>query len=298
MGERIDELDPGTAAEDHKIPAMRDGHTVFVTVAQILDLAKGKLAAWFHGATSKATPIDADEIPIYNSVGGALGRLTFSNLWSWMQAKFHAATAKTAIVDADEFLIGDSAASFASKRSTFANLWAWLSSDPFAFQPIGIPFYASVGIAGTVAPVNTGRSRYIKLTAGLTGSGQFNNGLLTSESTSGSAPLILSTAVVSLVGSPINGQTIRHYNTEGRILRPGTSPGTLQDDAFQGHRHQLSTLAPGVLGSNGTPASGNAAGNATVTSLDPVQDGTNGAPRTANETRMRNQAGEMYMRIL
>lgn len=37
----------------------------------------------------------------------------------------------------------------------------------------------------------------------------------------------VASAVVSLVDSPLNGKTVRLLNTEGRILRPSTSPGTL-----------------------------------------------------------------------
>lgn len=66
--------------------------------------------------------------------------------------------------------------------------------------------------------------------------------------------------------------------------------GNLQLDAFQGHRHNVShntgqntgIAAPGGAGADG-PAG-------VITILDPITDGTNGAPRTANETRSRNVA--------
>jgi hypothetical protein len=293
MGTRIDELNPGDASEDHKIAAMLDSHTVFVTVVQILNLAKGKLPAWFHGSPSKTTPVDADEVPIYNSVGAVLDRVTFANLWSWIASKFHAATAKTLPLDADEIYLGDSAASFAMKRVTLANFWSWISGDPYIFQPIGVPFATNVGLGGTGTPSNAGRAKYIKLTAGLTAG--YNSGLIGSESTTGSAPLILSFATITLAGSPLVGSVVRHINTEGRILRPSASPGTLQDDAVQGHIHVVNLDGTAPSGAGGAGGTG---GSTNRNTGSPVSDGTNGPPRTANETRMRNWGTEYYMRIL
>ena len=48
----------------------------------------------------------------------------------------------------------------------------------------------------------------------------------------GSAPLVVATAVISLAGSPINGQTVNLINTERRFLRAG-SAGTVQNDQMQ-----------------------------------------------------------------
>ena len=49
----------------------------------------------------------------------------------------------------------------------------------------------------TEPPTSSSLYRYIKLTAGLTGGGQYNNGVLTGESTSGSAPLVLASATLT-----------------------------------------------------------------------------------------------------
>lgn len=300
--ERIEVEDlPSTSipSEDHRVPAMLGGLTVYLTVAQIVEFAKGKLAGWFHASPSKSTPVDADEVPIYNSVGAVLGRVTFANLWTWIGSKFHGITTKALPVSADEITVNDSAATFTLKRVTLTNFFNWVIGDPFAFQPIGVPFPVNTGLGGLAFPSNsTGRGKYIKLTAGLTGAGQYNNGLLTTETTTGSAPLVLSSAVVSLAGSPIDGQTIRHLNTEGRILRPSASPGTLQDDAVQSHRHANPPGGQFVITASGsvtmpagtTQTAGSSTGNL-------ITDGVNGTPRTDNETRMRNWGAEYYMRI-
>lgn len=160
---------------------------------------------------------------------------------------------------------------------------------------IGEVVFSNTAITGAAAPPSsTTGTIWIELTSGLTGVGQFNNAKLTSESISGSAPLVLATAVISYVGSPMNGQTIRLINTESRILRPSISAGTIQDDAFQGHRHSLTqTVFTGGAGGIGT-GSGNT--NAVAVG-DPTTDGTNGTPRTANETRMKNIGVKAYMRI-
>ncbi|WP_434733767.1 hypothetical protein NL154_05715 [Rhizobium sp. YTUHZ044] len=160
---------------------------------------------------------------------------------------------------------------------------------------IGEVVYANTAVTGaSLPPSSTTGTVWIELTSGLTGVGQFNNAKLTSESISGSAPLVLATAVINYAGSPMNGQTIRLINTESRILRPSISPGTIQDDAFQGHRHSLSSsVFTGGAGSLGTSS-----GNTNPLSIgDPTTDGTNGTPRTANETRMKNIGVKAYMRI-
>lgn len=160
---------------------------------------------------------------------------------------------------------------------------------------IGEIVYANTAVTGAaLPPSSTTGTIWIELTSGLTGVGQFNNAKLTSESISGSAPLVLATAVISYAGSPMNGQTIRLINTESRILRPGITAGAIQDDAFQGHRHSISSsIFTGGAGSIGTGS-----GNINPVSIgDPTTDGTNGTPRTANETRMKNIGVKAYMRI-
>jgi hypothetical protein len=62
-------------------------------------------AVEIHGATSKTTPVNADEIGLWDSVSGILRKLTFSNLWVWIAAKIQAqtATAYTAVLTGAEY---------------------------------------------------------------------------------------------------------------------------------------------------------------------------------------------------
>ena len=167
-------------------------------------------------------------------------------------------------------------------------------TDPFALKLMGEIIYIDTSL-GMAAPPTNKTYRYVELTAGLTGAGNYNNGVLTSESVSGSAPLVLASAVVSLAGSPLNSQTIRLLNTEGRILRPSTSPGTLQNDALQGHAHSYYRPTGGASYGGGSGDDIAITPGSTTEAL--VTDGVNGTPRTANETRMKNLGVKAYMRI-
>ncbi|MBY5727777.1 hypothetical protein HFO31_30460 [Rhizobium leguminosarum] len=170
-----------------------------------------------------------------------------------------------------------------------------VSNQKWRSRFLGEIVYANTAIAGAeIPPPSVTDTVWIELTSGLTGVGQFNNAKLTSESISGSGPLVSATATISYAASPMNGQTIRLLNTEGRILRPSISTGTIQNDALQGHRHDLSaTIYTALSGGTGTGAGG----SNPLTIGDPVTDGTNGTPRTANETRMKNLGVKAYMRI-
>lgn len=164
-------------------------------------------------------------------------------------------------------------------------------SDPWEIQPIGVPIPLFTHMGATEPPTNKGY-RYIKLTA----ADAYNAGALTSESVTGSAPLVLATAIISQVGSPLAGMVVSLINTERRVLRAGSS-GTLEHDQGQGHRHGLtpnSSWAP----SPGAVAGGGSIGYfKSLDTLDPIADGTNGAPRIGIETRAKNIGATYFMRI-
>lgn len=163
-------------------------------------------------------------------------------------------------------------------------------SNGWAVQPLGVPVGVLDNLTGVTAPPTNDSYRYIKLTA----SDAYNAGVLASESVSGSAPLVLATAVISLVGSPLNGQTVSLINTERRVLRAG-SAGTLEQDALQDHRHpQYSTVSGSNTGGgvNGVAASGSLTGY----TGGPIEN-YGGAPRVANETRVKSIGVTYYMRI-
>lgn len=133
---------------------------------------------------------------------------------------------------------------------------------PSMGKMIGEVFALWDHIPGVTAPDNSGSAKYIKLTAGESGVGGYNNGLLTSETTSGSAPTIVSTAVISLADSPLNGRTVILINTERRFVRPGSS-GTRQDSQNASHTHVYGSLASAGL-SGGFAVVGNTGNNYAV----------------------------------
>lgn len=170
-----------------------------------------------------------------------------------------------------------------------------IDNDPWLHQPIGVPIPMLDTASAQIPPTNKSY-RYIVLSA----ASAYNSGVLTSESVSGSSPLVSATAVISLAGSVLNGKTVRLINTERRFMRAWDSPGGVQDDAFQSHYHLANPAAYINNGGSLTVpngATGKIAG-ATETTRAPVTDGTNGTPRTDNETRSRNVGATYFMRIL
>lgn len=164
-----------------------------------------------------------------------------------------------------------------------------LLDDPFNFTPIGVPIPVMTH-KGASAPSTSAAYRFIKLSA----ADAYNSSVVTSESVTGSTPLVVATGVISLAGSPLDGQTVNLWNSEGRIPRAGSTGGTLQNDAFQGHYHSLGTS----VFTGGSGGIGTGSGNINpLTVTAPITDGTNGTPRTANETRMKNESVIYYMRI-
>lgn len=149
---------------------------------------------------------------------------------------------------------------------------------------IGEPFVLWDHITGVpVPPTNNPNFRFIKLTA----SDAYNSGVLTSESISGSAPRIAASAVVSLVGSPLNGRTVRLINTERRFIRAGNS-GLLEDDMYQTHTHSSGYKA-GAFNGNQVSIPWDVLGTQDGTTVTSASGGT--------ETRPRNIGATVYMRI-
>ena len=181
---------------------------------------------------------------------------------------------------------------------------AAILADPWALQPLGALIPANMGVTGFVAPPKDKAYRYVLLTAGQTGAGAYNQGILTSESTSGSTPTVTSTGVISLAGSPFNGSPVRLINTERRFLRAG-SAGTLEDSQNASHTHGVTdpghvhsfnariTGQQGTNGSNGQSFVLNETLN-TTSSLTGIAIQSSGG----TEARSRNIGVDYYMRIL
>lgn len=175
--------------------------------------------------------------------------------------------------------------------------------DPWAMQPIGVPVPLMDNLSGVAAPPKDKDYRYVLLTAGESGSGDYNDGILTGESVSGSAPLVVATAVISLSGSPVNGLTINLINTERRFLRAG-SAGAVQNDAmqqitgFMDNVWRSSTSVAGAISYDGGTASDRpAASGSSSTAKFSFNSANSPGARTDTETRPKNIGVTYYMRI-
>lgn len=174
--------------------------------------------------------------------------------------------------------------------------------DLWQFQPLGSPIPIFTHIFASVAealPPTDRAYRYVLLTAGES----YNSGVLTSESVTGSAPLVQATAVVSLAGSPFNGKTLRLINTERRFLRAG-SAGTVEND-------QMQQITGGFVIGRGGSLSGESGAFADTTNRSgttPSSGSNNGITvdfnsanspdaRTGTETRPKNIGATYIMRI-
>lgn len=69
-------------------------------------------------------------------------------------------------------------------------------------------------LASADTPPTDQTYRFIELAAGKSFSGGYNDGILISETVSGSYPNVTATAVVSDASSPFNGQTVELISTE------------------------------------------------------------------------------------
>lgn len=178
--------------------------------------------------------------------------------------------------------------------------------DLWAFQPIGALIALRHGITQIPEPPKDKAYRYILLTAGQTGTGLYNEGVLTSEVVSGSSPNTYATGVISLSGSVLNGQTVRLINTERRFLRAGL-PGVMQDSAFASHSHSYNDpghkhtlIGDGASGVASIPRIDNQGISNQKFFNDATSVATTGITINANgdtETRSRNLGVDYYMRI-
>jgi len=182
-----------------------------------------------------------------------------------------------------------------------------LRPDTFA-RGIGEPFPVLDHLAGATIPSNAGTQKFIKLTAGLLGVGNYNEGLLTNETVTGSAPRIVATA--EIVSGPMAGEVVSMINTEGSFLRPGTSSGALQFDQMRKHSHRFNTEGSGDAGSREIIRSQNQSIDAANIIGDPkyvsdgfqdfssVAGGTDQTQFMGGEVRPKSRQATHYMRIV
>ncbi len=106
--------------------------------------------------------------------------------------------------------------------------------------------------------------------------------------------------IPNLNGDPNGADSPGLSEKAGMFLRGGTTSGTGQYDAFQGHRHSVDSdgaLKYEYAYNTYDISLGNYAPPANITVGDPISDGTNGTPRTANETRPKNMSVVWIMRV-
>ena len=181
-------------------------------------------------------------------------------------------------------------------------------------QLTGIAAGSGVPIGGTVMVQThlTGAEEpdpemYIKLEAGLTGVGGYNEGKLTNENVSGSAPLVVATAEISDSESPMFGQVVNLWMTEGRYPKPGTTPGTVAFDQMQqitGFVSQHIPREPGISfdgafsGSSVSVHSpfGTVGSGYRVISLD-FDSANSPNARTSDTTDVKHEQVAVYLRI-
>lgn len=101
-----------------------------------------------HNATAD-TISDADEVGFYETIAGALRKITWANIKATLStslgALIAAMTAKTAVIAADSLVINDSAAANASKQVALADLYARASVLQPPTGPVNMSLAASVG---------------------------------------------------------------------------------------------------------------------------------------------------------
>ena len=98
-------------------------------------------------------------------------------------------------------------------------------------KAIGETFNLATHLTGVTEPNNSGSKKFVKLTAGLDGAGQFNEGLLINETITGSGPTIEITAEIAT--GPLTGNVINLLNSENRYLMPGENSGAVANDQMQ-----------------------------------------------------------------
>ncbi|EGR1082959.1 phage tail protein [Vibrio cholerae] len=120
-----------------------------------------------------------------------------------------------------------------------------------AFEFLSVPVGMELAF-DTPPPTDDPRFRFVKLTY----NDAYNTGLLTSQTLSGSAPELVSTAVISATQSPINGQTIYLKNTMSVYAVPAVTQGIVAQNIPQPARYRIDSISSGVSLQTGPSISG------------------------------------------
>ena len=173
-------------------------------------------------------------------------------------------------------------------------------------KAIGETFNLATHLTGIVEPSNAGDAKFVKLTAGLDGAGQFNEGLLINETITGSGATIEITAEIAT--GPLAGNVINLLNSENRYLMPGENSGAVADDQMQriiGSVTPASNIGLLSAGSAATGAFGRGASLSGRVDRDGSNSGFNAEfdsanspdARTGDHTNVKHIEATYYMRI-
>ncbi|RWO57061.1 phage tail fiber protein [Mesorhizobium sp.] len=117
-----------TAADRVQTGLDRDAAAASAAAAEAAAGSTTPVAQQTHAATSKATPVDADEIPMADSAASfGIKKLTWANLKAGVLAYFNGSN-KVTPVDADRVWVGDSTSSNTPKYTTLTQLKAFLKT--------------------------------------------------------------------------------------------------------------------------------------------------------------------------
>lgn len=269
MGIRIDALNPGLASRDSIVPVMVGGETVRLTVGQILDLL-------IDGAPEEANTLMKVSDAI-DAINDALA-LTMPRLPSGAPLPssdigpiFHAA---------------------------YASMMTWQIFDANGADYEG---YASVDIGiPALDGRSTPRAGFFKrngasvsqATHAALWSWAQHNGRVVSLGSWVAGPFVFADNGDGTFKLPDNRGEFERAWDDSRGIDSGRAFGTLQLDAFQGFHIGNSTGKHGDFGlsvSSGSTVVG-AVRTGTTNFTGPVDNGTNGSPRIASETRPRSVA--------
>lgn len=228
-------------------------------------------------ATSKATPVDADELPLVDSAAGnILKKLTFANLkatvFSSLGALINSGTAKATPVDADALAIMDSAASNATKKLALSNLKAYVLAGGTLTGLLKFKDGDPIASAATVnLSTATGNTVHITGTTGISGW----------TMTTGQVMDVIFDSVLTLSHHATNNNLpgaaniTTAANDRARIYYDGTTKWVLSYQRADGTAVVVATQQPsppvrqtvlsGPVDSNGLPNFGGSTGSTAVT---------------------------------
>ena len=202
-----------------------------------------------------------------------------------------------------ELVIGDSSKGAGScdsyTKEQMVDIAPWISTAVGGIQTLMFDTPA------IFPPTDSALFRYILLTEGLDGAGQYNEGILINETIMGSGVERQVTAEINLPDSPLHGQVIHLINSERSHLRPGETAGVFEQDQMQritgsvGVRGGNTGGAPRGVFSSSSTSGDRPNGTLSGGSFNPMRfDSANSIDaRTGDHTNVKHIQATYYMRI-